>query len=673
MSSIRRTPLGSNSGPTVATLARIPLTQGKAFHRALLGGLSLGLLLVASSCSNELTGGGGEEVGGVPLPGLNGTLDANGNIVDGEGNIVGTVDGNGNIVDGNGNIVGRTDEGMDSDALLVDVRGDASLGGTGDTGPLTDAEGNPLSLAELPPLQDCATPGPRTIRRLTAEQYMNTLRTVFGNDNMPSDIPLQDAATLGYNVDADDNLVQGLTAQALNSAAEEVAASAVNNQQFMQRVANGCTQNNDNCQRTFVTELGKLISREPMDDSSRIDSYVGLFGAQSQDYQGNNIQLANSFEEGAEMVITAMAQSPYLLYRRELGTLQGNEYQLTQHEIASELSYFLTNNAPDGPLLQAADNNQLGSPDQIQAQADRLLTSDASGDVLARFAHEWIDVSRLQDKAKDGDLSVSLRAAMLEETAQLFLNTFDNGGTISDLFSANYTFINQELSSYYSVGNVNGNDFERVELAGSDRAPGLLGQGAFLSEHALVDNSSPVQRAFAVRERLLCNDLPEPPNDLDTNLKPGDPQATSRERYAAHSDNAVCFSCHRLMDPIGFTFENYDGFGLFRDIEAGQPVDASGGLPVMVGSEFNNVTLPLDGLTQMGSYLAESEAVRACLAKNLSYVAYGIANDDKWPSETKVCNDHAIRQVARDAGNTLSSVLSGILRAPHFTRRVEDI
>lgn len=534
-------------------------------------------------------------------------------------------------------------------------------------GTATDAEGRNLALNQLPPLESCDTPGPRAIRRLTGEQYMNTLAGVFGENNLPGDVPLQDAERLGYSVDADDNLVQGLTAAALNTAAEQLAQNVLTDGSRFAQLTGGCTSDDDACRRQFVRNVGQAISREPMSEE-RVAAYAALFGAER-----DGETLASNFNEGAELVITAMAQSPYLLYRREIGEGSGGgEVELTDFEIASELSYFLTDDAPDDELLAAAAAGQLSTQTEIEAQADRLLRQPRAQQVLSRFFLQWLDVDRLQDKAKDGDLSPSLRSAMLEETRRLFLNALAQGGDVAELFTADYTFVNQELANYYGIGGVTSSEFERVDLAGSGRASGLLGHGSFLSEHALVDNSSPVQRAFVVRERFLCNDLPEPPQNLDTNLKPGSPAATSRERYAAHSDNAVCFACHQLMDPIGFTFEHYDGFGLFRDTEAGRPVDATGGVPVMEGADFLGVTVPMDGVQELSEYLSQNEAVRACFAGHLAYVAYGISDSLKWPNDTKVCTDHSIRQVARDSGNTLSSVLAGILRAPHFTRRLAD-
>jgi hypothetical protein len=552
------------------------------------------------------------------------------------------------------------------DVMNTQSNRDASISGTGDSGPLTDANGMPLPVDQLPALQACATPGPQVLRRLNSTQFRNTLEAVF-NGVVPESNPLNDSLTLGYDVDSDDLLVQGLDAQAIGSLSEQVSAAARANGLIAQ-LANNCTNLNDNnCKQTFVNNVAERLYREPLDNDRR-QNLVNLFAANR-----DGVQLVSSFEDGAELVIQAAIQSPYMIYRREIGSQQGAEFQLSPYEVASELSYMLTNSPPDDQLRQAAKDNQLGSSDQILAQAERLLQTADAEDVLGGFVTAWLDLDRLEGKVKSGvDISQTLRDGMLEETRRLFLDVFHNDGTIGDLFSATYTYMNQELAGFYGMqGVANSDDFTEVDISGGVRVPGLLGQGSYLAAHALADNSSPVQRAFVVRERILCNDLPPVPTDLDTNLKPQAATATSRDRYQAHSSNPVCYNCHQLMDPVGFTFEAYDGYGRHRDTEAGKPVDTSGALPLMDANGPTGISVPMASVADLANYLSLSEQTRACLVNNLSYYAYGIANNAKWASADKVCTDHFIRQVARDSGNTLKSVLTGILTAPHFTRRVQ--
>jgi len=630
---------GVSRAPRASSSHR-PLRLSFGAGARLLGASAVLAAVAASACSSELADGTPSD-SNIP------TFDAN-------GNVIGNVGPDGKPINpvNNPNNEGNP---MPTDRAPAEI-------GTGDLGVVTDANGMPLPVDQLPPLQQCATPGPQVLRRLTSTQFRNTLTRVFG-DGIPSSNPLNDVDTLGYNVDADDLVVQGLDAQAIGTLADDTAAFVRQNGMISQ-FANGCTDaNNAGCRETFVNNVGRVLSREPL-DQARVQRFAALFTAET-----DGTDLAPTFEDGAEMVISALIQSPFSIYRREIGQQQGGEFVLTPFEVASELSYMLTNNPPDDTLMQAAQNNQLSSSEQILAQADRLLATDEARSVLSDFVLHWLDNDRLIGKAKTQDMSDSLRNAMLEETSELFLDVFNNGGTIGDLFSATYTFMNQELANFYGIQGVGG-DFQEVDITGV-RVPGVLGHGSYLAAHALADNSSPVQRAFIVRERILCNDLPPVPTNLDTNLKPQAPDATSRERYATHSSNGVCYNCHQLMDPVGFSFESYDGYGRFRSTEAGKPVDTTGSLPLMDINGPTGTVVQLGSVTDLANYLAMSEQTRACLANNMSYFAYGIANQTKWASADKACTDNFVRQTARDQGNTLKSVMTGILTAPHFTRRVQ--
>ncbi|MEY2932159.1 MAG: hypothetical protein RL033_2908 [Pseudomonadota bacterium] len=539
-----------------------------------------------------------------------------------------------------------------------------SLSTLSNSGPTVDANGAPLPAEMLMPLEQCDTPGPRQVRRLTSRQYRNSLVAVFGDQMVPDAPVLNDPSTLGYGVDADDSLVQDLGADALMGLAESIATWARTNGKI-NGFANGCNQNQQNCQDGFIRSFGEKVTREPL-SQPQVDRYRALFSAEG---------VGDAFEDGAEAVMAAMLQSPYILYRRELGPSNrtSEQYQLTPFEVASELSYFLTNSPPDSTLMEAAKSGQV----DVDAQAARLLGTAGATQVMGQFVRSWVDVDRLLIKAKEGaNLTPELKDAMLAETAAFFNDVLSRpDGTIGDLFSADYTFMNKPLADFYGVPGGSGDAMERVDISDGRRVPGLIGQGSYLTAHALADNSSPVQRAFVVRERFLCNDLPEVPTNLDTNLKPQVAGSTSRERYALHSSQEPCHSCHKLMDPIGFTFENYDGFGRFREMEANKPVDSKGGVPLMNGRQLANpeVMYPINELGELATYLSEIEDVRACMINNLSYFSYGIANAAKWPNDEKVCTDNFIRQEARNSGNTLKSALMATLHAPHFTTRVRDI
>jgi hypothetical protein len=500
------------------------------------------------------------------------------------------------------------------------------------------------------PLADCDAPGPRMIRRLTAAQYANTIRHLMG-DGFPVETVLPDPVVLGFHVDADAAVVADLTAELLMNYAESVTAWAIENEPS--RLAN-CDTHDSACHEQVITEFGRRAFRQDLTEEQK-QGYLRLFAAES------------TFDVGLHVVVSTMLQSPFLLYRRELGEADldsPGEFRLTPYEIASELSYLLTDSPPDDALLDQAEQGLLSTQEEIDQAAEQLLSTQEAERSLAHFVHGWLEVDGLPAKAKDPsvfDLDDAHRQAMLDETDQFFLEIFRADGTISDLYTADFTMLNATLADFYDLGGVSGDAFSRVALDGR-RPSGVLGHGSVLTQHALSDNSSPVQRGALVRERLLCQELPPIPENLDTNLAEPQGFTTNRERYAEHSKNAVCSNCHAVLDPVGFAFEEYDAFGRFRETEGGVPVDATGELSEVAGGPVD-----LDGVQSLSDYLGKSDLARSCLIRYWSYYAYG---RDEW--DQRECSHDGIRAEAAAGGHGLQDTLFAIIHTPHFTRRVAD-
>jgi hypothetical protein len=484
---------------------------------------------------------------------------------------------------------------------------------------------------------------------LTAAQYANTLVAIFSDPNVPTEVVLSDAAVLGFHVDAQASVVRDLEGELLMNYAERVADWAVEGGKATQFTS--CTNDTEQCRREFVTNLGARAHREPLGEE-RVTAYLALFDGEA------------SFDDGARAVISAMVQSPFTLYRRELGTPQGSLYSLNGYELASELSYWLTDGPPDAQLYDAAANGRLTTSEDLEREASRLLETEAARETLAQFLEGWLHLDKLGSKAKDESilpLPAELRASMVEESRELFLHTFYEGGSLADLFTARHTYVDQSLSSLYGLGG-GGQSFERVDVSGTPRASGLLGHAAFLTTHALSDNSSPVQRAKVVIERLLCGSLPPVPANVDTTLDAAAEFATNRERYEQHRVREDCRTCHENLDPIGYAFEHFDGFGRHRDQENGVDIDATGSLNFL-----GSGPVALDGVDSLSQVLAESPELQSCFVRYWSYYTFG---KEGWTDEG--CNRDAVVRDARAENFNLKSVLLGIVRAPHFSTRVQD-
>lgn len=523
-------------------------------------------------------------------------------------------------------------------------------GGTDQSG--ADGEGGKVGPGpgENAPGASCESLGPRMIRRLTSQQFHNTLVDVFNDPNVPFEEVLADPVIEGFRTNAAEAVIRDLGAQQLMTYAEKVAAWAVSNHLS---TLSSCTSRDEKCRKQTIQGLGRRLYREPLSEET-VTLYDGLFESEA------------SFEAGTEAVITAMLQSPYFLYRRELGrpSTSGN-YVLTPHQIAENLSYMMTDRPPDAELSMAADSGGLDTAEAIDAQARRLLASDQSRTSVSSFVQGWLRLDKLTNKAKDETrfpLPPELRTSMLTESEQLFQHVLREGLSTSELFSAQYTFVTPELATFYGLSASGKAGPQKVALDGKTRAPGLIGHAAFLATHALSDATSPVQRGVHLRERVLCQDLPPPPTDVDTNLSAGTTFASNRERYAEHSKNPQCIGCHRLIDSIGFTLERYDTLGRYQEQENGKLIDESGGI-----TEGPDGDVTLDGAAGLMEYLANSQAAQSCVLKRYALYAYGAAD---WSGHE--CALKALEGDVETSGGTLEGVLLSAVHAAHFTTRAPD-
>jgi len=630
-----------------------------------------GLLLAAASaagCVGEVgdtgaAGNGGGQSSGSGGVGSNGTGSGGRGAATASGGKTGAGSGGSTgsgAVTGSGS--GATQGSGSGGKTTTSGSGGASTTGSG--GASTSGSGGgstlPAPPSALPKESACGggSPGPRMLRRLSAAEMAATIPTLFGDATVPMTGVFQDPTVLGFHVDANSLLVQDLNADQLMSNAEAIAHWAVTTPAVLSRISS-CQTMDDACQTKFITAFGKRAFRGPP-SSDRVTAYKKIFAAET------------SFSDGAEAVIAAMLQSPYFLYKTEIGTSKSGMFPLTPYEVATSLSYLLTGNMPDDTLLSAADGwSTPPTQAQVDGQIDRLLSpGPALQTALMGFFTGWLGLDRLVTNPKDNNifmLTDALRADMMSETTNLIVDTFTNGGTVGDLFSADHSFLNKNLATFYGIStNGLGTSFSRVSypFPGS-RDRGILAHGSILNGYARPDISSPTQRGHMVRSRVLCQDVPPPPANLDTKLHdPSSATPTTRAQYEQHMSQSPCNQCHTLMDPIGFGFENYDAFGRYRTTQNGAQVDPSN---VIYQAGSTGQDLKGANLTELGMTLASSNDVKTCGARYWAYYAYGSVS---W--EQDGCTYDAIRTAAASGNYSLKSVLKAIIHASHFTTRVQD-
>ena len=500
-------------------------------------------------------------------------------------------------------------------------------------------------------------PGESPIRRMTRTEYNNTIRDLLNDDSKPADAFVVEEEALGFNNQATALGVTQLLAEQYMQASETIAATAALDLDAL-LPCDPAVAGQDACATEFIESFGKRAWRRPLQPAevSRLEG-VFTWGVDNGD-----------FSTGIQLVMQAMLQSPHFLYRVEFGLpdpVEGDVVALDHYEIATRLSYMIWNTMPDPELTAAADAGLLGTPDEIAAQARRMLDHENARQAVANFHTQWLQLGTLATVSKDPVIypayDDALRPLWRQET-EAFLDyvVFEGEGDVNTLLTADYTLVNSELAGFYGIDGVTGEDFQKVSIDTTQRA-GFLTHASVLATQAKPNQSSPVHRGKFVRERLLCQILPLPPNDIDIEPPDIDPNATTREKFAEHSENEECRGCHVLMDPIGFGFENFDGIGQWRSMDHGIPVDASGELlqthdPAQEG--------PFVGAVELAHKLASSDQVRECVATQWFRFGYGRAE-----SEADKCTVEQVQGAFADSGYNIKELLVALTQTDAFGYR----
>lgn len=297
---------------------------------------------------------------------------------------------------------------------------------------------------------------------------------------------------------------------------------------------------------------------------------------------------AQDFEGGIRRAVTGILASPYFLYRAEPAreaTFANGIFEITDSELATRLAFFLWSSLPDEELLQLAAEQRLREPAVLEAQVRRMLADRRAETLASNFAFQWLNMAKLAEIDPDpnifpyaGDPREDFRTEL-----RLFIGSiFREDRSVVELLTAKHTYLNERLALHYDINNIKGDRFRRVDLADSSRF-GLLGKGAVLMVTSYPNRTAPVLRGAWILERVLGTPPAPPPPNVEAlkENQAGEKALTVRELMAQHSENPTCFSCHGVMDPLGFALENFDGVGKWRqkDRFAGTGIDSSGVLP----------------------------------------------------------------------------------------------
>ena len=546
--------------------------------------------------------------------------------------------------------------------------GSAPAGSTGAAGasgvpgapgvPVMPPGGDPNGLlGTKPPAAAVFSPGPSTLRRLTSTQYRNTIADLLGpgvkiNTDLDPDTALDGFASIGA---ARVSLSATATEQ-FDTAAFDLAHQALSNTATRGALV-GCTPagtTDDACARTFLGAFGRRAWRRDLtsDELGRYATIATTAAGMLKDFWG-----------GLEYGLAGLLDSPHFLYREELGATDPatpTRRVFSGYELASRLSFLVTNSTPDDQLLDAAKSGKLDTAAGLSGEAQRLLASPRAHDAMANFFTELYALGNLDSLPQSPmffpAVSATLGASMRTETLKVLDDiAFGAGTDYRTFFDTTTTYVNKELASLYGLPAVSGTDFVKVALPASGPRAGFLGQGSFLAMYSHADSGSPTRRGKFIREVVLCQAVPSAPPDVNTTFPvdaPGGPQRTTRQKLEQHRlAGSSCAACHSVMDPVGLGLENFDGVGAYRTMEAGQQIDASGNLDGVMYADARGLGAALKNHPDLGS----------CLTRGvLRYTIAHVETDGEQPVVD------ALSQQFASNGYKFGSLVLGVVASASF-------
>lgn len=467
--------------------------------------------------------------------------------------------------------------------------------------------------------------GPAVTRRLTAEQYRNIVQDVFGGDidlggRFEPDMRVDGLLSVG----ASQVSITAAGMEQYDAMGRAVAAQVVDQNHRDMLVPckpASATAFDEECAREFLSKVGRLLYRRPLTEKQLV-AYVTAASEATR--------ITGDFYQGLGLSLAGMLSSPSFLFVEQIlepDPKQEGGFRLDDFSIASQLSFFLWNSAPDSMLLSAAAGGELRTKRGLERQVERMMESPRLEQGVRAFFVDQLRFDEFEVLAKDATLfpkfSAQAAADAREQTMKTVLDVvLTRNADYREIFTTRKTFLTPELGAIYQVPiykdgpNGSPDEWQPYEFAAEDPRGGILTQVAFTALHSPAGRGSPTLRGKAVREIALCQSVPPPPADVsftefEDNTAHG--ASTARERLAAHATVPSCAGCHKIIDPIGFALENFDGAGEFRTTENGSPIDPSG--------EVDGIHY--DDAGGLGQAIYNNPAAVSCVVDRMSARALG--------------------------------------------------
>jgi hypothetical protein len=536
------------------------------------------------------------------------------------------------------------------------VPGGGGRGTGGAPGGFTDGGPGAISACTGTP-----TAGEAPLRRLTRAEYARAVRDVF-HVTVDANAALSPDERVGgvFASNVEGRVAALQTRQFLDAAEDVTTRMDVDALSRCDRpAAAGAAAGDEACAVQFIAETGRLAYRRPLDGEEKA-AYLGVY---------RDLRAAGDDHPTAIRVVAqAFLQSPHFIYHLELTdpsapAVGKSIARLPGFVLASRLSFLLWGSVPDDTLLDQAARGALDDDDGLAAEAARLFEDDRARDAIAEFHSDWLGLPRLDTATRDPlqfpEYGPELMTAMRDDVAAFTDYVVrQQGEGLSLLLTAPLSFAKGPAVALLAPGEGTSKD-GHYELDAARRT-GLLTQPAFLAAHSHSDQTSPILRGRAVRERFFCQPLKDPPPTVVAKPPPLDPNLTTRERFAQHRTTGdACITCHSQIDDLGFALEHYDALGRYRATENDKPIDATGEL---LGTDVDG---PMDGAIELAEKMSESRLVRDCYASQWFRYAMG-----RVEQTGDACSVERMKAVMERQG-TIRELLMALAVSDTFVNRTE--
>jgi hypothetical protein len=534
-----------------------------------------------------------------------------------------------------------------------------------DPGSSTPAPGDPGAGGPLGPI--VSAPGPSTrFARLNHQQWENTVRDLLRLPALTGLSTTFVAEPLRSSFDTNGGILNVSPDLWLDyqAAAENLARKVARDPRLLQAITPAGPPDPAGKARAFVEGFGQRAFRRPLTESE-LFRYLALFN------QGPAlIGSGEPFADGVELCLSAFLQSPHFLYRTETSTaVVGGKVALNDYEIASRVSYGLVGSMPDDTLLAAAGARRLQTRDGLLAEARRLLDSPAGQQTISTFHDQLLRMREYEAIKKDSRLTplfpLGVGEDLKQETLAFVRDVVGQGRGFAELMTAPYTFVNSRLGRMYGLNLPappagQPDPFVRVELDPGQRA-GFLTQIGFLAANGEEQTPNIIIRGVRVAFDVLCLEIPPPPNAIPP-LPAIAPNTTNRQRIHELTKNPPCSGCHATaINPLGYAFENLDGFGRYRNRDNGQPIDASGSY------QLDGATVSFDGAIGLIQAMARSQQAHECYSRRWAEYVYGRELDMASEADRNLVSQAGLRS---RANLSVKELLFHLIATDAFTSRL---